>query len=319
MSVLELQDLHVWFAVGEGGAAHAVRGVSLSHEPGERLGIIGESGCGKTTMALAAMGLLPASASVAGSVRLDGIDVFAAGERSARAVRWTHAGMVFQGAISAMNPVRRVGAQISDPMVFHRQRSPSQARERTRELLELVGLPASTARRFPHELSGGMRQRAVIAMALACDPKVLFADEPTTALDVIVQAQVGDLLHGLTERLGLALVLVTHDIGMVAQTCDRAVVMYAGVVVEDGPTADVLDAPRHPYTRLLLAATPEIDRSKPLLSIAGTPPRLDEPIHGCAFRPRCPSAFAACAVEPRLVGDGHRVACFAVEQGRVVA
>jgi peptide/nickel transport system ATP-binding protein len=317
MSVLELDGLHVWFDAPDGRASHAVRGVDLRVEAGERVGVLGESGCGKTTMILAAMGLLPSFASVGGSVRLDGVDVLAQGEKSARPVRWTHAAMVFQGAMSAMNPVHRVGTQISDPMVFHRQRSVAEAKARTAELLELVGLPASVARRYPHELSGGMRQRAVIAMALACEPAVLFADEPTTALDVVVQAQIGDLLAGLTERLGLALIMVTHDIGMIAETAARAVVMYAGVVVEDGPTIDVLTRPQHPYTRLLLEATPVVNRDRPLVSIPGTPPRLDEPISGCAFAARCPQVFAACSARPPLLGEAHAVACHAVAVGRL--
>jgi peptide/nickel transport system ATP-binding protein len=316
-SVLELAGLHVWFDAPDGRSAHAVRGVDLAVRAGERVGVLGESGCGKTTMILAAMGLLPSFASVGGAVRLDGIDVLARGEQSARAVRWTHAAMVFQGAMSAMNPVYRVGKQIADPMVVHGRRPAAQARQRTAELLELVGLPASVARRYPHELSGGMRQRAVIAMALACDPKVLFADEPTTALDVVVQAQIGDLLADLADRLGLALVMVTHDIGMIAETSARAVVMYAGVIVEDGPTIDVLTAPRHPYTRLLLEATPVVNRDRPLVSIPGTPPRLDEAISGCAFAARCPHVFETCSVRPRLCGDGHVAACHALEQGRL--
>ncbi len=315
--VLELSGLHVWFDAPDGRYAHAVRGVDLSVAAGERVGILGESGCGKTTLILAAMGLLPSFASVAGSVRLDGVDVLAAGEASARAVRWTHAAMVFQGAMSAMNPVHRVGKQIADPMVFHGQRSQAEARARTAELLELVGLPASVARRYPHELSGGMRQRAVIAMALACDPAVLFADEPTTALDVVVQAQIGDLLAELTEHLGLALVMVTHDIGMIAETSARAVVMYAGVVVEDGPTLEVLTAPRHPYTQLLLEATPVVNRDRPLVCIPGTPPRLDEAVSGCAFAERCPHRFEACTARPLLQGDGHVAACHALAQGRL--
>ncbi len=317
MSVLELEGLHVWFDAPDGRSSHAVRGVDLAVEAGERVGVLGESGCGKTTMILAAMGLLPSFASVGGSVHLDGIDVLAGGEKSARKVRWTHAAMVFQGAMSAMNPVHRVGKQIADPMVFHKRRSPSEARERTREVLELVGLPASVARRYPHELSGGMRQRAVIAMAIGCEPRVLFADEPTTALDVVVQAQIGDLLAELTERLGLALVMVTHDIGMIAETAERAVVMYAGAIVEDGRAFDVLTAPRHPYTRLLLEATPVVNRERPLVSIPGTPPRLDEHISGCAFAARCPRVFEECAVRPPLLGDGHVVACHAVARGRL--
>ena len=317
MSVLELSGLHVWFDAPDRRASHAVRGVDLSVDVGERVGVLGESGCGKTTMILAAMGLLPSFASVGGSVRLDGIDVLAMGEQSAREVRWTHAAMVFQGAMNAMNPVHRIGKQIADPMVFHKQRSPAEAKARTREVLELVGLPASAAQRYPHELSGGMRQRAVIAMAVACEPKVLFADEPTTALDVVVQAQIGDLLAGLTERLGLALVMVTHDIGMIAETAERAVVMYAGVIVEDGRTIDVLTAPRHPYTRLLLEATPVVNRDRPLVSIPGTPPPLDETIAGCAFAARCPRVFEMCALRPPLIGTGHVVACHAVAQGRL--
>ena len=317
MSLLEFDDLHVWFDAPDGRASHAVRGVDLTVEAGERVGVLGESGCGKTTMILAAMGLLPAFASVGGSVRLDGIDVCAGGELGARAVRWTHAAMVFQGAMSAMNPVHRIGKQICDPMIFHKQCSPAGARERTREVLELVGLPASVAQRYPHELSGGMRQRAVIAMAVACEPKVLFADEPTTALDVVVQAQIGDLLAGLTERLGLALVMVTHDIGMIAETSERAVVMYAGVVVEDGPTYEVLTSPRHPYTQLLLEATPVVNKERPLVCIPGTPPRLDETITGCAFAARCPHVFDACGVRPLRLGDGHTVACHAYAEGRL--
>ncbi len=317
MSVLDIRGLHVWFDAPDGRSAHAVRGVDLAVRPGERLGILGESGCGKTTLILAAMGLLPSFASVGGQVVLDGIDVLCDGEKSARTVRWTHAAMVFQGAMNALNPVHRVGEQIADPMVFHKQCSRREAKERTREVLGLVGLPASVARRYPHELSGGMRQRAMIAMAVACEPKVLFADEPTTALDVIVQAQIGDLLYSLSERLGLALVLVTHDIGMIAEHSERSVVMYAGVIVEDGPTYEVLTAPRHPYTRLLLEATPVVNRDRPLVSIPGSPPRLDQPITGCAFAPRCPHAFEACAVRPPLTGDGHVAACHALTQGRL--
>ncbi len=317
MSVLELSGLHVWFDAPDGSSAHAVRGVDLRVAAGDRVGVLGESGCGKTTLILAAMGLLPSFASVAGQARIDGVDVLAKGEASARAVRWTHAAMVFQGAMSSMNPVHRVGKQIADPMVLHLRCSPAEARNRTAELLELVGLPASVARRYPHELSGGMRQRAVIAMALACEPRVLFADEPTTALDVVVQAQIGDLLTSLTERLGLALVMVTHDIGMIAETAARAVVMYAGVVVEEGPTIEVLTAPRHPYTELLLEATPVVNRDRPLVCIPGAPPRLDEKVSGCAFAARCPHRFEACATRPALAGEGHVAACHALAQGRL--
>ena len=250
-------------------------------------------------------------------MRLDGVDVLAEGETSARAVRWTHAAMVFQGAMSAMNPVHRVGKQIADPMVFHGQRSQAEAKRRTAELLELVGLPASVARRYPHELSGGMRQRAVIAMALACEPRVLFADEPTTALDVVVQAQIGDLLADLAERLGLALVMVTHDIGMIAETAARAVVMYAGVVVEDGSTSRCSPPPATP-TRSCSSRPPRWSTATaPWSPSPGRRRASTRRSRGCAFAARCPYVFDACSTRPGLQGDGHVAACHALAQGRL--
>ena len=218
--------------------------MSFALDPGERFGLVGESGCGKTTTILALMGLLPPNASLAGEVRVNGRNILAGGEDSVRAHRWTDIAMVFQGAMNALNPVKKIGWQIAEPMAFHDIAHGAAARRRAGELLELVGIPAAAAERYPHEFSGGMRQRASIAMALACDPKILLADEPTTALDVMVQAQILDLLTRLSGELGLALVLVTHDLPVVAQVCDRAAVMYAGEIVESGPDGDAL--PRAP-------------------------------------------------------------------------
>jgi oligopeptide/dipeptide ABC transporter ATP-binding protein len=311
-ALLEIDDLHVWFDLQDGGELHAVQGVSLRLEAGERLGLVGESGCGKTTTALAIMGLLPPSASVAGRVLLGGEDVLAGGEATMRPHRWTDIAIVFQGAMNALNPVRTVGSQIVEALELHGRANGAAAQTRAGELLESVGIPAARAHRFPHELSGGMRQRAAIAMALSCTPKVLIADEPTTALDVMVQAQILELLDSLCRDFGLALVLVTHDLPVVAQLCDLGAVMYAGEIVERGPVDTLYHAPRHPYTRLLFAATPDLDDSTgPILSIPGAPPRLDRPLDGCPFRPRCDSAFAACAVRPALrpLEEGHAAAC----------
>jgi oligopeptide/dipeptide ABC transporter ATP-binding protein len=240
------------------------------------------------------MGLLPATASVSGRVLLDGENVLARGERSVAPHRWREVAMVFQGAMNAFNPVKRVGEQIAEPMELHQIAEGREARRRVGELLERVGIPAERADRFPHEFSGGMRQRAAIAMALACKPKVLLADEPTTALDVMVQAQILELLVALADDFGLALVLVTHDLPIVAQVCERAAVMYAGEIVESGPTDSLFHAPRHPYTRLLFAATPDLYGEEEVVSIPGAPPRLDRAIVGCPFRPRCDSAFGRC-------------------------
>jgi oligopeptide/dipeptide ABC transporter ATP-binding protein len=311
-SLLEIDDLHVWFDLQGGGELHAVQGVSLSLRPGERLGLVGESGCGKTTTALAIMGLLPPSASVAGRVVIDGEDILAGGEAAMRPHRWVDVAIVFQGAMNALNPVRTIGEQIVESLELHQCAKGAAARARTAELLEAVGIPSGRARRYPHELSGGMRQRAAIAMALSCNPRVLIADEPTTALDVMVQAQILELLDALCRDFGLALVLVTHDLPVVAQLCDRGAVMYAGEIVERGPLDVLYHAPGHPYTRLLFAASPDLGMGdEPVLSIPGAPPRLDRPIEGCPFRPRCDSAFGACVQRPRLekVGSDHAAAC----------
>jgi peptide/nickel transport system ATP-binding protein len=323
MSVLlEVEDLHVWFDLQDGGELHAVQGVGLRLEAGERLGLVGESGCGKTTTALAIMGLLPPSASVAGRVLLDGEDVLAGGEATMRPHRWTDVAIVFQGAMNALNPVQTVGSQIVEALELHGRARGGAAQARTGELLESVGIPRERAQRFPHELSGGMRQRAAIAMALSCNPKVLIADEPTTALDVMVQAQILELLDALCRDFGLALVLVTHDLPVVAQLCDLGAVMYAGEIVERGTVDTLYHAPRHPYTRLLFAATPDLDDSTgPIVSIPGSPPRLDRPLEGCPFRLRCDSAFSACAARPvlRTLEDGHAAACHLNDAVRTAA
>jgi peptide/nickel transport system ATP-binding protein len=309
--VLRVEDLHVWFDL-PGGELHAAQGVSFELHAGERLGLVGESGCGKTTSILAVMGLLPPNASVAGHVFLDGRDILEDGEKTVAPHRWKHVAMVFQGAMNAFNPVKRIGDQIAEPMELHGIARGRAAHDRVAELLEMVGITGSRADRYPHEFSGGMRQRAAIAMALACNPQVLLADEPTTALDVMVQAQILELLVQLSDELGLALVLVTHDLPVVAQTCGRAAVMYAGRIVEDGATVDLYHDPKHPYTRLLFSATPDLYGEDHIVSIPGAPPRLDRPVLGCPFQPRCDRAFEPCpTITPPLitVAPEHAAAC----------
>ncbi|MEO5634296.1 ABC transporter ATP-binding protein [Gaiella sp.] len=314
--VVRVEDLNVWFDLPGGSELHAVQGVTFELRSGERMGLVGESGCGKTTTILAMMGLLPATASVSGKVFLDGQDILYGGEETISPHRWSDISMVFQGAMNAFNPVKTVGAQIAEPMVLHGMATGRSARSRVAELLELVGIAGDRADRYPHEFSGGMRQRAAIAMALACSPKVLLADEPTTALDVMVQAQILELLVGLSktlgEELGLTVILVTHDLPVVAQVCDRAAVMYAGEIVEMGGMSDIYHDPRHPYSRMLFSATPDLLGDDEVISIPGAPPRLDREIVGCAFRPRCDSAFEPCStVRPGRSEPvaGHEARC----------
>jgi peptide/nickel transport system ATP-binding protein len=311
--LLEVDGLNVWFELPGGGELHAVRGVSFDLEPGERFGLVGESGCGKTTAMLTVMGLLPPNASVSGAVRLRGENILERGEETVSPHRWTDVAMVFQGAMNAFNPVQTVGSQIEEPMRLHDVAEGRAARRQVEELLERVGIPRDRADRYPHEFSGGMRQRAAIAMALACKPKILLADEPTTALDVMVQAQILELLVSLATDFDLALMLVTHDLPIVAQVCDRAAVMYAGEIAEAASIDDLFHTPRHPYTRLLFAATPDLHAGgERVASIPGAPPRLDRPIVGCPFQPRCDRAFEPCpTVTPVLqkVGDAHVAAC----------
>jgi len=312
--LLVVQDLRTHFKLGNDWVK-AVDGVSFRLNDGEALGLAGESGCGKTTTALSLVRLLPSNARIrkGSSIELYGIDLVPKTEDQLRRYRWREVSIVFQGAMSALNPVRRVGDQIAEPIEIRLGEPQERAQRRAAELLEMVGIPRKRAAAYPHELSGGMRQRAMIAMALACDPAIVIGDEPTTALDVMVQAQILQLLERLRQELGLSLILITHDLSVIAETCDRTLVMYAGRVAEEGPVRRIFTAPRHPYTSKLLGAFPSIHADRRGLdTIPGQPPDLRDPPSGCRFHPRCPVAMAVCkeVVPPEvLFPDGVRVAC----------
>ncbi|MER5520575.1 ABC transporter ATP-binding protein [Streptomyces sp. NPDC002763] len=311
MTLLEVRNLEVAYP----GGAVAVRGVDLSLAAGRKLGIAGESGCGKSTLALALLRLLPAGTRVSGEVVLNGEDVLAMRWGQVRAVRWAGASIVFQGAMHSLNPVQRVGDQIAEPILLHRRATAAAARRRTGELLDHVGLPASRASAYPHELSGGQRQRVMIAMALACDPQLIIADEPTTALDVMIQAQILRLIEQLVAEQDVGLIMISHDLAVLADTCDRLMVMYAGRAVEEGPARQVYEDARHPYARALSAAFPRIgdpaSRFAPR-GLAGDPPDPSALPSGCAFHPRCPVALDRCATQDQVLRDaepGRRAAC----------
>jgi len=317
--LLSVDDLRVRFAT-EDGIVHAVDGVSFDLRPGEILGIVGESGSGKSVTAQTVMGLTrSANASISGSVRFHGMDLVTASEEELRSIRGREISMVFQDPMTSLNPVYRVGDQIIEQIEAHKEIPKEEAKERAVELLASVGIPNAKERvdNYPYEFSGGMRQRAMIAMALALEPRILIADEPTTALDVTIQAQILALIQRLNEERGLAVILITHDLGVIAEVADRVLVMYAGQIVEQGSLDEIFYDPQHPYTWGLIGSLTRLDQPPPdrLPQIGGQPPSLLAPPGGCRFRPRCPHAFEKCAelpdLEERLPGaNGHVDRCW---------
>ncbi|MFI6321170.1 ABC transporter ATP-binding protein [Nonomuraea sp. NPDC050556] len=314
MNILELDGLSVTYKIAAGDVP-AVRGVSLTLAAGQALGVAGESGSGKSTLAMALLRLLPRDARVDGRILLGGEDVLAMKWGRLRAVRWAEASIVFQGAQHGLNPVRRIGEQIAEPLLVHNLAKPAQASARVAELLGQVGLPAWRARSYPHELSGGQRQRVMIAMALACEPQLIIADEPTTALDVMVQAQVLTLIKQLIAEHGISLLMISHDLSVLADMCDRLAVMYAGRLVEVGPSHEVFHDAKHPYSRALAAAFPTVGDPVSRLApkgLGGDPPDPMDLPGGCSFHPRCPVAIDGCSTtEVSLwpAGEGHTAAC----------
>ena len=296
-SILQIRDLRVTFNT-QVGELKAVRGIDVDVAPGEILGVVGESGSGKSVSFLAAMGLLPSSATISGSVMLDGKELIGAKRKAIRSVRGKSLAMVFQDPLSALNPVHRVGDQIVEMIQAHQDMNTHDAEKRAVELLEIVGIPqpGERARQYPHEFSGGMRQRVVIAMAIANNPKVLIADEPTTALDVTVQAQILEVIQKVQQTFGTAVVLITHDLGVIARVADSVNVMYAGRNVESGSVQSIFDHPSHPYTRGLLSSLPH-EGAERLQPITGFPPNMLAPPSGCGFAPRCQFAVEACNAE----------------------
>jgi peptide/nickel transport system ATP-binding protein len=311
--LLDVQGLDIDLALG-GGPRRVVRGVSFALDEGQSLGLVGESGSGKTMTALAIMGLLPDGAKIGGAIRFEGRDLARASEADMQRLRGDRIGMVFQEPMTALNPLQRVGDQVAEPLRLHRGHGPARARAEAVRGLERVRLrePDKLARAYPFQLSGGERQRAMIAMALACSPKLLIADEPTTALDVTVQAQILDLLAELGAASGLAILLVSHDLAVIARHCRRVMVMYGGAVMEEGPVEAVLGQALHPYTRALLAARPTLGAARARL--AAIPGAGGATAQGCAFSNRCPLALPACRSDPPAVAlaGGHVVRCVRV-------
>ena len=316
--VLEVSDLRTVFATRD-GSVHAVNGVSFSVAEGELLGVVGESGSGKSVTMMSLMGLLPSPPAeiVGGSILYQGREVRDMSPQQMRALRGGEIGFVFQDPMTSLNPVFSIGFQLMEPIRAHMKLDKAAARRRAADLLALVGIPDAERRLddYPHQFSGGMRQRVMIAMALSCDPKVLIADEPTTALDVTIQAQILEIVRELRQRLGTGIVWITHDLGLVAGIADRVMVIYAGIVVEQGPVRAIFADPQHPYTRALLATVPSVTdgRQARLRTIEGQPPILMAAPSACPFAPRCRHVFDRCRLEnpPRIpVGGGHDVACW---------
>ncbi len=324
-ALLTVNDLKVSFNTDD-GVVRAVDGISYSVEPGATLGIVGESGSGKTVGTMTIMGLTrAANTEISGQAIFDGEDLLRASEQQMRAIRGDEIAMIFQDPLASLHPFFTIGAQLVEAIRVHNDVSKAAARTRSAELLTMVGLsdPKQRLSSYPHQFSGGMRQRVMIAMALANEPRLLIADEPTTALDVTVQAQILELIAELQAQSGTAMIIITHDLGVVAEVADEIAVMYAGRIVEQGSATELFSSPQHPYTRALLDSIPRLDRdrSRALEPIAGRPPSLISPPSGCAFHPRCPLAFGRCpdelpALEPTAPGSQHLVACLLSSESR---
>jgi dipeptide transport system ATP-binding protein len=317
-TLLEINDLAVSFST-QGGEVQAVRGVSFAVAPGETVAIVGESGCGKSVTAQSIMRLIPEPPGRIkhGSIHLNGKDLATLSDKQMRSVRGKQIGMIFQDPMTSLNPTLTVGDQLTEGILTHEKISKSEAEKKAVELLDLVGIanPQERLKLYPHQFSGGMRQRIMIAMALMCKPSLLIADEPTTALDVTIQAQIIDLFKEIQKKTGVAIIIITHDLGVVAQIADRINVMYAGEIVESGTVKEIFYKPQHPYTRGLLTSVPRLDgdRSQPLIPIAGTPPDLFSPPEGCAFTSRCKYAMEVCrAYDPAVthLSDRHFTKCW---------
>lgn len=317
MTLLTVKDLTIEYHT-DAGIFRAVEDLFFNLEPGRSLGIVGESGCGKTTAIMALMRLLPAAGRIVdGEIIFEDVDLLQLTPREMRDYRWVKLSMIFQGAMNALNPVRTVGSQIAEALREHDTVPRGETNEEVLRLLDLVGIARSRIAQYPHQYSGGMRQRAMIAMALACKPKIMIADEPTTALDVMIQAQMLDLLQDLQKELGLSILMVTHDLGVVAELCDDVLVMYGGKIAEYASTEIIYNHALHPYTQRLLSAFPDIENPRAqLASIPGHPPALNALPPGCRFEPRCELSDESCsykAPEPVEFGEGHYVSCFKVE------
>ena len=314
--LIEIEDLRVLFHGDDGRTTHAVDAVNLSLAPGATLGLVGESGCGKSVTSLAIMGLLPKrAADIFGSIRFDGCDLLQTSDKTLRDLRGNRLAMIFQEPMTSLNPSFTIGDQIIETILQHRGGSRRSARDRAIELLRRVHIPSPERRidDYPHKLSGGMRQRVMIAMALACDPRLLIADEPTTALDVTLQAQILDLMRELKAASGAAIILITHDLGVVAEVCDEVAVMYAGEIVERASVDELFASPQHPYTVGLLGSIPRLDRrAEHLATIEGMVPNMTKPPTGCRFAARCPFVGDVCLKAPpplAAVGPGHASRC----------
>ena len=309
--LLSVQNLYVKYLTKKGKIS-AVNDVSFNIKQGEFVGLSGESGCGKTTVANSLLGILPKGGKVeAGKITFNDQNILNFSEEEMRKYRWKNVSMIFQGSMNALNPIHRVVKQMTDAILLHEEVTKSEAEKRSLDLIEAMGIERSRGFAFPHELSGGMKQRMMIALALVCQPSLVLADEPTTALDVMVQAQILELLKNIREKQNLSLLLITHDLSVIAEVCDRVVIMYGGRIMEEGPVAEIFTKPSHPYTRKLISSFPSVDEDKPIDYTSGNPPNLLHPPSGCPFYSRCSFAIEKCKKEVPAIKEKNniKVAC----------